>query len=332
MSRKSKTVRTLLVVLAMTVLICCILSGCKVTTSNGDTDNIFNVVLVRPFAWFLRVIYDWVQNFGLALLIFCVATRLILLPLNVKSKRSMIEMQAIQPKVKALEKRYANDKNKLQEEQMKLYKEEGINPMSGCLPTLIMLPLMFALYWPISQPLKYIMTLTSGEISSVREALTELGFVINARNGSEMALVQGINEHFSELSHISPNLIQMNVRFLGMNLGEIPSIRVLNGIFFLPIISAVTAFLSMQISNMKQKKNGAAQENNSMQTMTWMMPLLSLWIGYSLPAGLALYWIAGNVVSIGQEYLIDLILKVQGKKAPSKEAKITDGKNSGKKR
>ena len=322
--------RRLVLVLMLALSLCLLLTSCY-TDANGENTNIFITVLVRPFAFILRWIYDWCKSFGWAIILFTLLTRLVLLPLNIRSKVGMAQMQTLQPKMKELEKRYKNDQQKYQEEVAKLYKKEGVSPMSGCLPTLLTLPIMFALYWPISQPLKYLMRLTAAQITAVREELTLIGAVTtDLGRASEMTLVQAINENFEAVRGISDNIFQINLEFLGMNLGAVPSIREINLIFFLPIISAVTSFLLSRLTTWLQERttgtvSEAAQQN---KMMMWMMPLISLWIGFSLPAGLTLYWIVGNLLGILQEFFISYYLKRKKEKEPLKEADSSNDKNS----
>lgn len=124
--------RRVVIVLSLALLICMLLTSCF-TDGNGETTNIFIVVLVRPFAYILRWIYDWCGSFGWALILFTLLTRIVLLPLNIKSKKGMVAMQALQPKMKELEKKYQNDKQKYQEEVAKLYKKEGVSRWADAL-------------------------------------------------------------------------------------------------------------------------------------------------------------------------------------------------------
>ena len=328
--------RTVFLVLILACLLALSLSGC-VTNSAGESESVFSIILVRPFAWILGWIYSWCGNFGLSLILFCLLTRVIMLPFNIRSKRSMLRMQVLQPKIKEIEKKYPNDKNKQSVEMMALYKKEGVSPMSGCLTSIITLPLMFALYWPISQPLKYLMHLTTAQIKQVAETLVSLGAKVGntavVANSSQMTLVQAISDNFEAVRGISDNIFRMDLTFLGMNLGATPSFRVFDALFFLPIISAGTSFLMMYVSRkLQEKQTGNKQDQTQQQTkmMTWMMPLISLWIGFTLPAGLAVYWISGNVIGILQEYLINVIL--MAKKEEPEEASKPNGKKNRKKR
>ena len=322
--------RRAVIVLSLALLICMLLTSCF-ADGNGETTNIFIVVLVRPFAYILRWIYDWCNSFGWALILFTLLTRLILLPLNIKSKKGMAAMQALQPKVKELEKKYQSDKQKYQEEVAKLYKKEGVSPMGGCLPTLLTLPIMFALYWPISQPLKYLMSLSSAQIDAVREQLILVGAKVNgvlvSATSSEMTLVQAIHDHFDAVSGISESIIPMNLTFLGMNLGAVPSFTSFNVLFLLPIISAGTSFLLSKLTTWLQERTTGTKSTQQNGMILWMMPLISIWIGFTLPAGLTVYWIASNLVGMLQEVFISYYIQKK-EKEPLKEADSSNDKNS----
>ena len=297
--------RRVVIVLSLALLICTLLTSCF-ADANGETTNIFIVVLVRPFAYILRWIYDWCNSFGWALILFTLLTRLVLLPFNIKSKRSMAEMQALQPKLKELEKK------------------------GGCLPTLLTLPIMFALYWPISQPLKYLMNLSAAQIAAVRDQLILIGADVNgvlvSATSSEMTLVQAIHDNFEAVSSISENIIPMNLSFLGMNLGAVPSFTTFNVLFLLPLLSAATSFLLSKVTTWLQERSTGAAATQQNGMMLWMMPLISIWIGFTLPAGLTVYWIAGNIVGILQEFFITYYLQHKKEKAPSKVAHSLNNK------
>ena len=292
------------ILVAMTVLMAMTLTGC-VTTADGSTSNIFILLIVRPFSYILRWIYDIVGSYGWAIILFQILTKILMLPLQVKSKKGMRAQARLQPKIAELEKRYKNDKNKYQEELSKLYTKEGVNPMAGCLPMLITLPILMGLYWPISQPLTYLMNLTAAQIEEIKMTL---GFAIET-NVAEITLAQQIYENFDLVKHISDNIIRMDLNFLGVNLGAIPDWKTLNVILLFPIISAVTSFLLTRLTSWLQYKSTGVMPESQNGMMNFMMPLMSLWIGFSMPAGLTLYWIAGNLTSMIQEYGMHLYMQ-----------------------
>ncbi len=190
--------------------------------------------------------------------------------------------------------------------------------MGGCLPTLITLPIMFALYWPISQPLKYLMNLSAAQIDAVRDQLILIGADVNgvlvSATSSEMTLVQAIHDNFEAVSSISENIIPMNLSFLGMNLGAVPSFTTFNVLFLLPLLSAATSFLLSKVTTWLQERSTGAAATQQNGMMLWMMPLISIWIGFTLPAGLTVYWIAGNIVGILQEFLLPIIYNARRRK------------------
>ncbi|NLD88130.1 MAG: YidC/Oxa1 family membrane protein insertase [Clostridiales bacterium] len=288
------------VIILLALLLCTVLTSCF-QNADGTTTNIFDLLIVKPFAFILKTIYQLVHSYGLAIIIFTILTKILLLPLTIKSKKGMMEQQRIAPKLKELENKYKNDKQKYQEEMTKLYQKEGISPMGGCLPTLISLPIMLGLYWPISQPLTHLMNLTKDQIA---EVTARLGLTTTATHMSEMTVAQAIYENFDKVKDISDKIIPMNFDFLGVNLGAIPSFTQFNVLFLLPIISGATAFALTKLTNWLQYKSTGVMPQQANGMMTFIGPVMSIWIGFSLPVGLTLYWITGNLISMLQEILL----------------------------
>ncbi len=314
------------VIILLALLLCTVLTSCY-TTADGNSVNIFDLLIVKPFAFILKSIYQLVNSYGLAIIIFTVLTKIILLPLTIKSKKGMQDIQRIQPQMQELEKKYKkSNPEKYQEEITKLYQKEGVSPMGGCLPTLISLPIMMGLYWPICQPLKHLMNLTTAQIA---EITTRLGLETTMGSVSEITIAQAIYENFDKVKDISENIIQMNFNFLGMNLGEVPSFTTFNLLFFLPLISGATSFLLTKLTTWLQfRSTGVAPQQNNNAMMTLMGPIMSIWIGYSLPIGLTLYWITGNLVSMVQEVLLTFYFD---KKKAKDELRAPEEKNNTKK-
>lgn len=288
-----------LMIALIAAFLCMTLSGC-ITTSDGTRVNIFILLVVRPFAWLLRKLYDLLGSYGWAIIVFQLITKVLLLPLSIKGKKGMMETQRLQPKLKELENRYKNDKQKYQEEMTKLYKAEGVSPMGGCLPTLLTLPIMLGLYWPISQPLTYLMNLTAGEIEQIRQVLQ----LTETARGSELTLAQMMYENFDLVRGISDKIIRMDFTFLGINLGAVPNWKVIDLLFLVPIVSALTSFGLSKLTSWLQFKSTGSMPEGQNSTMTYLMPLISGWIGFTLPAGLGIYWIASNITAAAQEFFL----------------------------
>ena len=299
-------------------------------------------IILTPFAWLLRFLYDAFNNYGLALILFSLITKLVLLPFNAKSKKSMMKTSRLGPKLKDLEKKYGDDKLKYQQEVSNLYKKEGANPTGGCLWSLLPLVLLMALYYVIRQPMTYLMQLSADQITQISTLLTSMGYDLTSTNAaySEITIAQYVYQNIDAIAAIVPDIAEraIDFTFLGIDLSQIPSWRwmfngpytlVGFGLFIIPVISALSQFVSMKISqkftgsvatNEKGEKDedAAAAVTKSMNSMMYTMPLLSLWIGFSMPASMCVYWIAQAVFNTG----LDGILTVHYRKVYDAEDEI----------
>lgn len=296
--------------------------------------------ILIPFAWLLKTLYQVFGNYGVALILFSLITKLILLPFNAKSKKSMMKTARLSPKLKELEKKCGDDKLKYQQEMSNLYKKEGVSPTGGCLWSLLPLILLMALYYVIRQPLTYLMGLSVDQIAQVSSLLTELGVDLSAGNAaySEIIMAQHIHENIDAIRQIVPNILDIDFGFLGVNLGQIPSWRWLFngpytlvgfGLFIIPVLSAGSQLATMLIS---QKLNGSVATNDkgekdndaaaaatqSMKTMMYVMPIFSLFICFSMPASMSIYWIAQAVFNT----ILDGILTIHYRKVYDAEDEI----------
>lgn len=272
--------------------------------------------IAKPFGWLMLVLYNFFRDYGVAIFAFALVVRLVLLPFSAKSKKSLMRSSRLQPLMKELEKKHGANTKKYQEEVAKLYKEENINPMGGCIWTLIPFPILIALYQAIRFPLTIMMRIGDEAYAKVQEVLTSLGFAVSNANSAyvQIAESQFITQNFDSFAGISEKLQQLDYTFLGMNLGANPSFRFWEffsngeplwpqlGLFLIPVISAVLSYVSMIIST-KMSGNGANEAANN-KTMTLMMPLISLWIGFAMPGALGLYWIASSVFTVLQDIVL----------------------------
>lgn len=301
------------------------------------------------FAWIMQFIMTYLtSNFGLAIILFTIITKLLLFPLQLKSKKGMLDQQRIAPKMAALEKKYKNNKQKYSEEVQKLYKQEGVSMLGGCLPTLLVLVIILGLYGVIYKPVYYLMA--DKDKAIVQDVALQLqsdyenGVYIkktddaekwmqrlneqirtdengqrDASRVNELNLAQALAGNTDRLKALKPGykkydrLFEINFNFLGLDLGEQPSYKPFNLLAILPVISAVTAYL---MSYLTQKLNGgavqsdaAAKAANTSKTMLYFMPIMSLVIGFTLPSGLTLYWIVNNILSGIQEPLLMIVAK-----------------------
>lgn len=270
-----------------------------------------------PFAQLLMAFYNFTLNYGIAIILFAVVLKLILLYPMMKSKQSMMRSARLQPYMKELEKKHEGNKQKYQEEVSKLYKEENINPMSGCLWSLIPMIILFMLYDVIRKPYTSLMHLSADQYAAVTDKVSSLGGTIPTGGYSQLSLVDFVHQHFDSFSGISNKLVDLDFSFLGMNLAVQPDWKFFLstdwsqtsvwlpalGLFLIPVLSAVLSYFSMVISN--KANPGMAQQQSQMKMMMYMMPLMSVYFGFIMPGALGVYWIANSVLAIIQDSVLN---------------------------
>ena len=272
--------------------------------------------IATPFGWLMRQFYALTGNFGLAVILFSLAVTIVLLPFMAKSKKGMMRMTRLQPKLMELQKKHEGNQQKLNEEIAKLYRQEKASPMGGCLWSLLPFPILLALYRAVIKPLTIVMGVPDellAEGGALLNRLNELGFSLAEGANSYYAQIyqsEFITANFDQFAGISDKLIPMDFNFLGLNLAATPNwhfwafdfsegVWPVIGLFLIPIISTALSYLSMYIS---QKVNATtattAQAQSTNKMMLWMMPLMSLWLGFTLPAAMGIYWIMNSITGI----------------------------------
>ena len=273
--------------------------------------------IAKPFGWLMMKLYELTGNFGLATILFSLCVTLVLLPFMAKSKKSMMRMTRLTPRIQELQRKHEGNPQKLNEEMARLYREEKANPMSGCLwsPLTIMMGVDSAL-------------LASG--GAIADKLTQLGYAMSNYTTStntfyeEIYKAKFISDHWSDFAGLSDKLVQMDYNFIGLDLSSTPNWKfwtfdlsagawAVIGLFLIPIISTGLSYLSIYIS---QKMNPTtatmnAQQQSTNKTMLLMMPLMSLWIGFIMPAAMGLYWIMNSVLGVVRDVVLTKIYKKQ---------------------
>ena len=260
------------------------------------------------------------------MILFALIVQAVLTPINAKSKKSMMKMSRLQPRIQDIQRRYAHDQQKQNEEIQKLQQEEGASMgMGGCLWSFVPLLILFPLFTVIREPITYILgesaEVTAQIIATVKDLAPEM-FSSN-KYYDQVIAASAISQYAAEIQAAIPGistetLAGINFDFFGVNLGAIPQFNIFSatwawdwahiGAFLIPIISAASQVLQMWIS---QKTNDSlvtnekgvqdkemAANSQTAQTnkmMMWMMPMMSLWIGFTVSAGLSLYWFIGGV-------------------------------------
>ena len=288
-----------------------------------------------PFGWLLATLYEFTTNYGLALIIFAVIVKLVLLPATAKGKKSTMKMSRLQPQIKAIQAKYPNDQQKQSELMQALYKEEGVSMGGGCLWSLLPLLILFPLYTVVRQPIVYMLGETTEVAQQIVEIIKESGAVKFPTGNfyDQMVAAPWIPQFAEAIRTALPGISEatlegINFSFIGVDLGATPTWRFFDssvwawdwahiGAALMPILSAGGQLLSIFLS---QKMNDSlvtndkgvqdketAKESQQAQTskmMMWIGPAMSLLIGYSMPAAMSLYWfVQGIVTTVSDIYL-----------------------------
>lgn len=292
--------------------------------------NIFGILIVRPLGMLLNIIYGAVQSYGLAIILFALLVKLVILPITYHGKKNMLRMSALQGKLQQIQKQYAKNRLKMNEEINKLYEKEGVSPMSGCLPNIIPMFVLMGLYYAVVKPLNFMMGLSGGLPADTGEDINllaqHLGIEITTSNAYtiQMEIAHRCNEFFNangvldpEIANLSDNiknlLHPLNFDFFGLDLSAKPQFA-FSVLLLIPILSGLTAFLSSWIL---QKVQGN-QVQGSMKTMLYVMPLISVYFAFQFPIAIGVYWIFNNIFTCIQELVLTKFIK-RHKKAQEKK-------------
>ncbi len=284
-------------------------------------------IITVPFGWLLSLLYQLTSNYGWALIIFAVIVKLLMTPLTAKSKKSSMKMSRLSPKLQEIQKKYANDQQKQSEAIRQLYKDEGVSLGGGCLWSFIPLLILIPLYTIVREPITYMLgesaEVSAKIISIIKEAAPDL---FGSRSFYEQIIAASQIPNFAEqirtaLPEISEaTLAGVNFDFFGVNLGAQPQFNVFAweaynwatiGLFLIPLLSAgsqvLSMFISMKMNNsvvtdergLQDKETAKnSQANQTSKTMMYTMPIMSLWIGFTVPAALSLYWFIQGIVTV----------------------------------
>lgn len=278
----------------------------------------FGKIITWPFAWLMRAFLGLTNNYGLSLILFSLVVNLVLMPFMAKSKRSMMRTTRLQPKLKEIQRRHEGNPQKLQQEMQKLYQEEGVTPMSGCLWSLLPLFLLIPLYSIIRQPITSMMRASNEILEALKNFFAS--DLVNVRQGyEEIALTQLLHNNWDAakegLSSLDGWSAVMNVdlKFLGVNLGDVPSLGAIFqtpitwnaiGLFLIPLICAGLSWLSMKVANATNPQMQDAQSQGMSKSMSLMMPLMSVVFCFMMPAAMGIYWIANSLFGMIRDYIL----------------------------
>ena len=306
-------------------------------------------LITVPFGWLLGVLYDLTSNYGFAMILFALIVQLVLTPINAKSKKSMMKMSRLQPRIQEIQTKYAHDQQKQNEMIQKLQQEEGASMgMGGCLWSFVPLLILFPLFTVIREPINYILGESAEVTQQIIDVIKGIAPELFSKNNyyDQVVAASAISQYSSEIAAAIPGisadtLAGINFDFFGINLGAIPQFNIFAetwvwdwahiGAFLIPCLSAGSQVLQMWISQKGndsvitdekgvQDKETAAKSQTAQtnKTMMFMMPLMSLWIGFTVSAGLSVYWFIGGVFRM----LVDPIMTKHYRKIYDEEDAI----------
>ena len=277
------------------------------------------------FGYILNFIYELVQNYGLAIIIFSVLLKLILLPLSIKQQKTMKKTAKIQAKVKELQEKYKNDQLRMNQEMMDLYKKENMSPFSGCLSSIIQILLLLAIFGLVRSPLTYMKKVDMDTINNYKTEMQQNEKTISA-SYPEISILKYVNE-----TKGMEDSLYINMNFFGLDLSNIPQENLNNPtVYIIPALYVLTSLASMKLTTKMTQNNNKkddvieikSEENKSKEetdpqdmaaqmnkSMSWFMPVMSVTIAIIAPLGLALYWLVNNILMIAERLILNKVLK-----------------------
>jgi len=267
--------------------------------------NFIPEFLTMPFAMLLRFLTELFGSYGFALLAFALLITAIRVPFDIKGKRGTMGSMVLQPKVKEIQEKYAGDQRRIMQEQQKLYKEAGVKPMGGCLWNIFPMLILIMMITIVRQPLTHLMGLDQAQIEALYLAAERLGIYVGTGAHAEVALAGYIRDNYEVFKAVVPEIFDINMRFLGMDIGNIPQWNILFagdftlpgfGLFLLPILATASIYLQQKVMTATNYMQQQAQQMQMMKTLLMVMPLMSLWIGFTFPGAMSIYWMASGLM------------------------------------
>lgn len=280
------------------------------------------------FGYLLDIINQFVNNYGLAIIIFTAIIKLIMLPLSIKQQRSMKKNVELQEKLKVIQFKYKNDPEKLNKETMDLYKQEKMSPFSGCFSAIMQFILLISIFYMVRFPLTYMEKVDKSKIDTYTQQIKDAGMDVSQAY-SEIDIIREI-DFLRENNPEDETLknININMNFLGLDLSKIPQQNLADWtVYIIPILYILSTFVSMRLTTSMQNANkdkkeltdgeNKETERNEMEDamaqsnkmMSWMMPIMSVSISLVAPLGLALYWLVNNILMIGERLVLNKVVK-----------------------
>ena len=294
--------------------------------------------IANLFGYLLNFLYNTFNNYGIAIIVFSVILRIILIPVTIFQQKSMKKSAELQEKMKEIQKKYKNNPEKLNQETMNLYKTEKVNPLSGCLSSILQIIIILSVFWLVSKPLTYMKKIPQDTINNYVTEIKEAGSSTSAYQEIDVIKQKGQQDEN----------VYINLDFFGIDLSMVPNANMKDlKVYIIPVLYVLTSFLSMKLTNKqtktkkketlaiaeksqdskenieKEEKDPAEEAAESMElmsnSMNYMFPIMAISISFVTPLGLALYWLVSNVLIMIERVIIDKVFDKKDEKKGEKE-------------
>lgn len=271
-------------------------------------------LLANLFGYVLNFLYNLVNNYGVAIILFCVVLKLITLPISIKQQKTMKKTAKIQAKMQEIQEKYKNDQVRMNQEMLDVYKQEKMSPFSGCLSSIVQIIVFLAVFYLVRSPLTFMKKVDPEIISNYQTQIEQE----NDGKASAYPEIQIIEQKGAEDERVF-----INMDFLGIDLSKVPT-QSLNDfrVYIIPALYVASSFVSIRLTTSMRNKGKKKKEDTEVseeepnqleamqqmnKTMSWFMPIMSISIAIVAPLGLALYWLINNVMMIIERLILNHI-------------------------
>ena len=294
------------------------------------------------FGYVLNFIYELVKNYGLAIIIFSVLIKILMIPISIKQQKTIKKSAKIQSKMKEIQFKYKNNPEQLNQATMELYKSENMSPFSGCLSGIIQIILLFAVFYLVRSPLTYMKKVNPDVINKYStiikendlstnsaypeiEIIRELDNIKNLKNNQETQESEEQKTDLAEINDEEVDSLYINMDFLGLNLAQVPTRSSDWKAYIIPILYVIIAIISMRITNPTKPKEKPVENKDEKalakpeeefdpmaqmnKNMNMMFPVMYLAVALIAPLGLALYWLMNSLLMIFERLILNKLLK-----------------------
>ena len=285
------------------------------------------------FGYVLNFIYNFIENYGLAIIIFSIVIKIIMIPISIKQHKTLKKSTKIQAKMKEIQFKYKNDPQKLNEATMQLYKSENMSPFSGCLSAIVQIILLFAVFYLVRSPLTYMKKIDVGTIGKYTNIMQQNNLSTNT-SYPEIELIKEIdniknlknnsNQETEEIKDEELDSLYINMDFLGLNLAQVPTKSSDWKAYIIPILYVIVSVIAMRITNTMtpkvKKEEGKDNEDDfdpmaqMNKNMSLMFPIMYLAVALIAPLGLALYWLTNSLLMIVEKLMLNKLIKDEEEK------------------